>query len=69
MFVHVTTTVILISFEKVLRSIIKECNLTFVSKACDLDPIPAKLSMECLDSVLGALIDLFYTSHVSGVFL
>ena len=39
--------------------IVKECILNYAPKSCELDPIPSKLLIECLDSILPSLIDLF----------
>ena len=36
--------------------------------SCELDPIPSKLLMECLDSILPSLTDLFNSSLASGIF-
>ena len=63
-----TTTATISSFEKVSQLIVKECILTSAPKSCELDPIPSKLLIECLDSTLHSLIDLFSSSLASGVF-
>ena len=47
---------------------VKECILNSAPKSCELDPIPSKLLIECLDSILPSLTDLFYSSLVSGIF-
>ena len=47
---------------------VKECILNSAPKSCELDPIPSKLLVECLDSILPSLTDLFISSLVSGVF-
>ena len=36
--------------------------------SCDLDPIPPKLLMECLDFILHYLTVVFISSLVSGIF-
>ena len=67
---HVTGTIAatFYSFEKVSQLTVKECILNFAPKSCELDPIPSKLSIECLDSVLPYLTDLFNSSLASGIF-
>ena len=45
-----------------------ECILNSAPKSCELDPIPSKLLIECLDSILPSLTDLFNSSLVSGIF-
>ena len=44
---------------------VKECILNSAPKSCELDPIPSKLLIECLDSIL---TDLFNSSLASGIF-
>ena len=44
---------------------VKECILNSAPKSCELDPIPSKLLIECLDSIL---TDLFNSSIASGIF-
>ena len=46
----------------------KECILNSAHKSCELDPIPSKLLIECLDSILPSLTDLFNSSLASGIF-
>ena len=46
----------------------KECILNSAPKSCELDPIPSKLLIECLDSILPSLTDLFNSSLASGIF-
>ena len=41
---------------------------TSAPKSCEIDPISSKLLIECLDSVLPSLTDLFNSSLVSGIF-
>ena len=63
-----TTTATFSSFENVSQLTVKECILNSVPKSCDLDPIPSKLLIECLDSILPSLTDLFNSSLSSGIF-
>ena len=46
----------------------KECILISALKSCELDPIPSKLLVECLDSILLSLTDLFNSSLAFGIF-
>ena len=69
---HVTSTLVtgttaatFSSFEKVSQLTVKECILTSAPKSCELDPIPSKLLIECLD--LPSLTDLFNSSLASGI--
>ena len=55
-------------FEKVSQLTVKECILNSAPKSCDLDPIPSKLLIECLDSILPSLTDLFISSLASNIF-
>ena len=48
--------------------ILKECIFYSVPKSCDIDPIPSKLLIECRDSILPSLTDLFSSSLASGIF-
>ena len=48
--------------------IVKECILNSAPKSCELDPIPSKLLIECLDSIIPSLTDLFNSSLASGIF-
>ena len=63
-----TTAVIFFPFEKVSQLTVKECILNSAPKSCELDPIPSKLLIECLDSILPSLTDLFNSSLASGIF-
>ena len=63
-----TTTATFYSFEKVSQLTILECILSSAPKLCDLDPIHFKLLIECLDSILPSLTDLFNSSLASGFF-
>ena len=45
-----------------------ECILNYGSKSCDIHPIPCKLLVECLDSILPSLIEPFNSSLASGIF-
>ena len=72
---HVTSTLVtgttaatFSSFEKVSQITVKECILNSALKSCELDPIPSKLLIECQDSILPSLTDLFYSSLASGIF-
>ena len=56
------------AFEKVSQLTVKECILNSAPKSCELDPIPSKLLIECLDSILPSLTDLFNSSLASGIF-
>ena len=46
----------------------KECIINYAPKSCELDPIHSKLLIECLDSILPSLTDLFNSSLASGIF-
>ena len=46
---------------------VKECILHSAPKSFELDPIPSKLLIECLDSILPSLTDLFNSSLASGI--
>ena len=72
---HVTSTLVtgttaasFSSFEKVSQLTVKECILNSAPMPCELDPIPSKLLIECLDSILLSLTDLFNSSVASGIF-
>ena len=72
---HVTSTLVtgttaatFSSFEKVSQLTVKECILNSAPKSCELDPIPSKVLIECLDSILPSLIGLFNSSLASGIF-
>ena len=54
-----TTAATFSSFEKVSQLTMKECIIIFAPKSCELDPIPSKLLIECLDCIL---TDLFNSS-------
>ena len=47
---------------------VKECILNSAPKSCELDPIPSILLMECLDSIIPSLNNLFNSSPASGIF-
>ena len=66
MIVTGTTAATFSSFEKVSQLTVKECILN--SAPCELDPIPSKLLIECLDSILPSLNDLFNSSLAFGIF-
>ena len=72
---HVTSTLVtgttaatFYSFVKVSQLTVKECIHNSAPKSCELDPIPSKLLIECLDSILPFLTDLFNSSLASGIF-
>ena len=62
-----TTAVTFSSFEKVSQLSVIECILNSAPKSCDHDPIPSKLLIECLDSIILALTDVFNSSLASGI--
>ena len=73
--VHVTSTLVtgttaatFSSFEKVSQLTVKECILKYAPKSCELDPIPSKLLIECLDYILPSLTDLFNSYLASGIY-
>ena len=47
---------------------VKECILISAPWSCELDPIHSKLLIECIDSILPSLTDLFNSSLASGIF-
>ena len=55
------------SFEKVSQLAVKECNIISAPKSCDLNSILSKLLIECLDSIIPSLTDLFNYSLISGI--
>ena len=63
-----TTAATFSSFEKVSQLTVKECILISAPKSCELDPIPSKLLIECLDYILTSLTDLFNSSLASDIF-
>ena len=63
-----TATLTFSSFEKVSQLTVKECILNSAPKSCELYPIPSKLLLECLDSILPSLTDLFNYSLASRIF-
>ena len=72
---HVTSTLVtgttagtICSFEKVSQLTVKEYIFISAPTPCELDPIPSKLLIECLDSILPSLTDLFNYSLASGIF-
>ena len=73
---HVTSTIVtgttaatFYSFEKVSQLTVKECIRNSASKSSDLDPIPSKLLIECLDSILPSFTDLAVYFHVLSWFI
>ena len=72
---HVTSTLVtgttaatFYSFEKVSQLTVKECILNSTPRSCELVPIPSKLLIECLDSILPSLTDLLNSSLAFGIF-
>ena len=72
---HVTSTLVIgttaatfSSFKKASQLTVKECILNSAPKSCELDPIPSKLLIECLDCILPSLTDLYNSSLASGIF-
>ena len=63
-----TTAATFPSFEKMSQLTVKECILNSAPKSCELYPIPSKLLIECLYSILPYLTDLFNSSLASGIF-
>ena len=63
-----TTAATFSSFEKVSQLTVKECILNSAPKSCELDPIPSKLFIECLDSIFPSLTDLFNSFLASEIF-
>ena len=63
-----TTAATFSSFEKVSQLTVIECILNSAPKSCQLAPIPSKLLIECLDSILPFLTDLFNSFLASGIF-
>ena len=64
---HLNQTII-DHYEKVSQLTVKECILISAPKLCELDSIPSKLLIECLDSIIPSLTDLFTSSLASGIF-
>ena len=54
--------------KKVSQLTVKECILNSAPKSSELDPIPSKLLIECLDYILPSLTDQFSSSLASGIF-
>ena len=63
-----TTAATFSSFEKVSQLTVKECILHSAPMLCELYPIPSKLLIECIDSILPSLTDLFNPSLACGIF-
>ena len=63
-----TTAATFYSFEKVSQLTVNECIHKSALKSCNHDPIPSKLIIECLFSILPSLTDLFNSSPASGIF-
>ena len=47
---------------------VKECILNSASNSCELDPIPSKILIEYLDSILPSLTDQYNSSIASSIF-
>ena len=60
-----TTTATFSSSNKVSQLTVKQCIFNSAPKSCELDPIPFKLIIVCLDSIL---TDLFKSSLAYGIF-
>ena len=60
------TTTTFSSFEKVSQLAVKECIINSAPKSYELDPIPSKILIECLDYVLPNLTDPFNSSLASS---
>ena len=56
------------SFEKVSQLTVKESIPNSAPKSCELDLIPSKLLIECLDSIHPSLTELFNSYLASGTF-
>ena len=44
---------------------VSECILIYAPMSCELDPVPSKLLIECLDYILPSLTDQFNSSLAS----
>ena len=70
---HVTSTLVtgqllqLFLHLKVSQLTVKECILNSAPNSCELDPIPSKLLIECLDYIPPSLTELFNSSLASGI--
>ena len=62
-----TTIATFYSFENVSQSTVKEFILISAPKSCDLDSIPSKRLIECLDSIISFLTDLINSSLASDI--
>ena len=66
---HVASTLVTGQLLQLVSQLtVKECILNSAPKSCELDPIPSKLLIDCLDSILPSLTDLFNSSLASGIF-
>ena len=63
-----TTAATFSSFEKASQLTVKEFILNSAPKSCELDLIPSKHLIECLDSIIPSLTGLFNSPHASGIF-
>ena len=59
---------LLLHLKKASQLTVKECIPSSAPKSGDLDPIPSKPLIECLDNILSSLTDLFNSSLASGIF-
>ena len=66
--IHITNRTTFYLFEKVLQSTVKECILISAPMSCDIDPIPSKILIECLDSILPSPNDQNNSALASGIF-
>ena len=65
---HVTHSTIatFTSFEKVSQSTVNDFIFISAHNSCDLDPVLSKLLMECQESILPSLSDLFNTFNLAS---
>ena len=56
------------SFQPITTDYLHSVVTKFAPKSCELDPIPTSLLLECLDTVLPAMISIINDSLKSGVF-
>ena len=68
---HVTSTLVTGTTAATFSSFEKVSQLTVLNsapKSCELEPIPSKLLIECLDFILHSLTDLLNSSHAFVIF-
>ena len=63
-----TTAATFPSFEKVSQLTVNEYIIISAPKSYDLEPIPSKLLIECLDYILPSPTDLLNSSLASGIY-